>query len=147
MCKIRVIFKTDKDRIVKDEIYQFENLEISPIDRPAYVTCLFENETVKMYSYFINEAEDFCDFKLDEKLEFTYGKLSGRIKRLIVSNTKIYDTTLFRIMQQLSDNLSIRVSNNVKEYLRLYGFILDILQSSLTYKKEEFSQELEMIEQ
>lgn len=146
MCKIRVIFKTNKDRIVKDEIYQFENLEISPIDRPAYVTCLIEDETVKLYSYFINDAEDFCDFIFDEKLMFTYGKLSGRIEKLITSNSKIYDTTLFRIMQQLPENLSIRVSNNVREYLRLYGFIMDILQSSLTYKKEEFSQELEMIE-
>lgn len=147
MCKIRIIFKTDNDRIVKDEVFPFENLEISPIDRPAYVTCLIEDEKITMYSYFINDVEVFCDFKLDEKLEFKYGELSGRIEKLITSYTKIYNTTSFRIMQLLPGNLSIRVSNNVREYLKLYGYVLDILQSSLTYKKEEYSQELEMIEQ
>ena len=147
MCKIRIIFKTDNDRIVKDEIFPFEKLEISPIDRPAYVTCLIEDEQITVCSYFINDTEVFYDFKLDEKLEFKYGKLSGRIEKLITSYTKIYDTTSFRIMQLLRGNLSIRVSNNIREYLKLCGFILDILQSSLTYKKEECSQELEVIEQ
>ena len=147
MCKIRIIFKTDNDRIIKDEIFPFENLEISPIDRPAYVTCLLEDEKVTVYSFFINDAEEFCEFKLDEKFEFKYGELSGRIEKLITSYTKIYDTTSFRIMQLLPDNLSIRVSNNVREYLKLYSYVLDILQSSLPYKKEEHTQELEMITQ
>lgn len=147
MCKIRIIFKTDNDRIVKDEVFPFENLEISPIDRPAYVTCLIEDEKVKIYSYFINDSEAFSDFILNEKLEFKYGELSGRIEKMITFYTKIYNTTSFRIMQLLPGNLSIRVSNNIREYLKLYGFVLDILQSSLKYKKEDCPQELELIEQ
>lgn len=147
MCKIRIIFKTDNDRIVKDEVFPFENLEISPIDRPAYVTCLIEDEKVKIYSYFINDSEAFCEFTFNEKLCFKYGELSGRIESLITSYTMIYETTSFSIMQMLPGNPGIRVSNNVREYLKLYNHVLKILESSLKYKNEECAQEVELIEQ
>ena len=147
MCKIRIIFKTDNDRIVKDEVFPFENLEISPIDRPAYVTCLIEDEKVKIYSYFINDSETFCEFTFNEKLSFKYGKLSGRIESLITSYTMIYETTSFSIMQMLPGNPGIRVSNNVREYLKLYNHVLKILESSLKYKNEDCPQEVELIEQ
>jgi hypothetical protein len=135
----------DSDRIIKDDIYQFENLEISPIDRPSYVTCLIDDEKMTICGYFINDAEEFCDVWVDEKLEFYYGNLSGRIKKLITSNTKLFETTLYRSMQLLPEGLNTRISNNIKEYMKLYGSILDILESSLKYKKEEDVLNMELI--
>ena len=133
MCTIRVIFKNEDDTIIKDEVYQFDSLIISPVDRPSYVTCSIKGEQKTICSYFINDAEQFCDVKVDDKIEFSYGKLSGRINKLITSYLKLFETSIFRIKQSLPDDLNVRVSNNVKEYLRLYGFILDKLEDSLIY--------------
>ena len=141
MCKIRVIFKNEDDSIIKDEVYQFESLVISPVDRPSYVTCFIEGEKKTICSYFINNSEQFCEIKVDDKIEFSYGKLSGRIDKLITSYLQLYDTTRFRCKQSIPSDLNVRVSNNVNEYLRLYGFILDKLEDSLVYKNETPLQE------
>ena len=141
MCRIRVIFKNEDDSIIKDEVYQFDSLVISPVDRPSYVTCSIEGEKKTICSYFINNSEQFGEIKVDDMIEFSYGKLSGRIDKLITSYIQLYDTTRFRCKQSIPDDLNVRVSNNVNEYLRLYSFILEKLEDSLVYKKETNSQE------
>lgn len=141
MCRIRVIFKNEDDSIIKDAVYQFDSLVISPVDRPSYVTCSIKGEQKTICSYFMNDAEQFCIVKVDDKLEFSYGKLSGRINKLITTYLILYDTTIFRSKQSLPEDLNVRVSNNVNEYLRLYGFILEKLEDSLVYKNETDSEE------
>ena len=141
MCRIRVIFKNEDKSIIKDEVYQFDSLVISPVDRPSYVTCSIEGEKKTICSYFINNSEQFCEIKVDAKMEFSYGKLSGRIDKLITSYLQLYDTTRFRCKQSIPDDLSVRASNNLNEYLRLYGFILEKLENSLVYKSETPTQE------
>lgn len=136
MCKIRIIFKRDNDKIIKDEIYQFDNLEISPIDRPSYITCMIGDGQKSFTASFINDEESFCEIVVDETLQYMYGKLSGRIKELLTTQEKLYDTTLFRCKNLLPSDLTTRVSNNINEYLKLYALILEKLESSLYYEAE-----------
>ena len=135
MCKIRIIFKNEKDMIVDDVIYQFDNLEISPIDRPSYLTCRTDESGVVIGAYFTNDAERFSDVVVDDMLKFNYGDLSGRIKYICVSNTMLYDTTIFRCIRSLPDNLSRRVFNNINEYLKLYGHVLELAAKPKESKK------------
>lgn len=137
MCKIRVIFKAEDNHILKDEVYQFDELEISPVDRPSYITCVPLDDKIYLNSYFINEEESFNKIEVDTKLCFEYGVKSGRISHLETSYLRFHDTTLFRCTQSLPNNLFIRVANNIKEYLKLYGYILTELNASVEYKEDE----------
>ena len=137
MCKIRVIFKAEDNRILKDEVYQFDELEISPVDRPSYITCVPLDEKICLNSYFINEEESFNKIVVDTKLSFAYGEKSGRISHLETFYFRFHNTTLFRCTQSLPSNLNIRVANNIKEYLKLYGYILAELNASVEYKEDE----------
>lgn len=135
MCKIRVIFKAEDNRILKDEVYQFDELEISPVDRPSYITCVPHEEKIYLKSYFINEEELFKDVEVDSKLNFSYGLMSGRIRLLVSSYLLFHDTTMFRCIQALPENLNVRAANNVKEYLKLYSLVLQQLESSTHYRE------------
>lgn len=137
MCNIRVIFKAEDNRILKDEVCQFDGLEISPVDRPSYVTCVTYEEKIYLNSYFINEDERFIDISVDTKLFLSYGELSGRIRQIVTSYTSFYETTLYRCKQSLPNVLNIRVSNNFNEYLKLYNLILKMLDSSTKFKADE----------
>ena len=136
MCKIRVIFKAEYNRILKDEVYQFDELEISPVDRPSYITCVPLDDKIYLNSYFINDDEDFNKIVVDTKLNFSYGVLSGRIRQLITTYYRFHDTTMFRCLNALSEGLNIRVKNNISEYLKLYGLILSKLESSVKYVED-----------
>lgn len=137
MCKIRVIFKTEDNRILNDEVYQFDELEISPVDRPSYITCVPHDDKIFLNSYFINEEEMFRNVVVDQKLQYSYGVKSGRIKQLISSYMVFHDTTMFRCTQVLPESLNVRAANNAKEYLKLYSFVLAKLDASLHYRTEE----------
>lgn len=137
MCKIRVIFKAEDNRILKDAVYQFDDLEISPVDRPSYITCISLDDKLFLNSYFINEEESFNKILVDSKLFFSYGVLSGRINHIETSYMRFHKTTIFRCTQSLPTNLNIRVSNNIKEYLKLYSYILIELNASVEYKEDE----------
>ena len=136
MCSIRVIFKAEDNRILKDDVFQFDGLEISPVDRPSYVTCVPYEDQIYLNSYFINDGEDFSKVVVDPKLNFSYGVLSGRIRQLITYYYKFHDTTMFRCQYALPEGLNIRVKNNIKEYLKLYGLILSKLESSVKYEED-----------
>lgn len=137
MCRIRVIFKAENNRILNDEVYQFDELDISPVDRPSYITCVPNGDNVSLYSYFINEEEAFRDVVVDPKLKFSYGVISGRIREMITSNPIIHDTTMFRCIQTLlPESLNVRAANNAKEYLKLYSFVLSKLDASIRYQEE-----------
>jgi hypothetical protein len=137
MCKIRVIFKAEDNRILKDDVYQFDKLEISPVDRPSYITCVTSDEKIYLNSYFINEEEKFEQVVADSKLRFTYGKQSGRISQVVTTYTRFHDTILFSYKFSLPENLNIRITNNIREYLKLYGCILTILESSTRYTEDD----------
>ena len=137
MCKIRVIFKAEDNRILKDEVYQFDELEISPVDRPSYITCVPLDDQIYLNSYFINDDEHFCKIVVDPKLNFSYGALSGRIRQLITTYYKFHDTTIYRCQNSLPEGLNIRVKNNIREYLKLYGLILSKLESSVKYEEDD----------
>lgn len=134
MCQIRVIFKTEDNRILNDKVYQFDELEISPIDRPSYITCVSRDDNICLDSYFINEEEIYKVVDVDPKLKFSYGLVSGRIKQLITSYMIFHDTTMFRCIQVLPEGLNVRAANNVKQYLKLYSHILSELNASLYYR-------------
>ncbi len=137
MCRIRAIFKSENNRILKDDIYAFEELSISPVDRPSYITCVSHGNIITMNSYFINEEESFINIVVDPQLQFSYGELSGRINHLETSYSVFHETTLFRCKKALPGYLNTRIDNNVKEYLKLYGFILSELNASVEYKEDE----------
>lgn len=137
MCKIRVIFKAGDNRILNDEVYQFDELEISPVDRPSYITCVPHDDKIYLNSYFINEEEAFKEVVVDSKITFSYGVVSGRIKQLISSHMIFHDTSLFRCIHALPETLYVRAANNAKEYLKLYSFVMSKLEASLHYSAEE----------
>ena len=139
MCRVRVIFKSKEERILKDQVYQFDNLKISPIDRPSYVICITDGNRFDLQSFFISDDESFRDVIVDENVRFLYGNLSGRIKRLETSHYRIHSTAMFRCKQALPTELSIRVKNNINEYLQLYDLILGKLDNSTTYVEEELN--------
>ncbi len=137
MCKIRVIFKAADSRILNDEVFQFDELVISPVDRPSYITCVSYDDKVCFNCFFINEEETFMDVVVDSKLRFSYGTVSGRIKQLISSYVIFHNTTLYRCNQALPESLNVRAANNAKEYLKLYNLVLSRLDASLHYNDEE----------
>ncbi len=143
MCKIRVIFKAEDSRILNDNTYQFDELEISPVDRPSYITCVSRDDKIYINSYFINEEEEFKEIVVDSKLKFSYGVISGRIRQLVTSYIQFHETTMFRCTKALPESLNVRAANNVREYLKLYGFILKYLESSIHY--DENSVDLESL--
>lgn len=124
MCKIRVIFKAEDNRILNDIVYQLDELEISPVDRPSYITCVPHDDKIYLNSYFINEEEKFKDVVVDSGLKFSYGLISGRIREMITSYLIFHDTTMFRCTKALPESLNVRASNNAKEYLKLYSKVL-----------------------
>lgn len=142
MCKIRVIFKAEDNRILNDAVYQFDELEISPIDRPSYITCVPHDDKIYLNSYFINEEEAFKEVMADSKLKFSLGVISGRILEMITSYPIFHDTTMFRCTQALPENLNVRAANNAKEYLKLYSKILMLLESSMHYVEENSTEVL-----
>jgi hypothetical protein len=146
MCKIRVIFKTEDNRILNDAVYQFDELEISPVDRPSYITCVPHDDKIYLNSYFINEEEVFTKVIVDPKLNYSYGKASGRIRQMITSYPVFHDTTMFRCTHVLPDSLNVRAANNAREYLKLYSKILMLLETSIHYIEEE-SSELKCLEE
>ena len=95
------------------------------------------NDKKTFIACFINDEEPFCEIIVDETLKYRYGKLSGRIGELQTTQEKLFDTTLFRCKQSLTNDLSTRVSNNINEYLKMYGLILNKLEASLYYGSEK----------
>lgn len=137
MCKIRVIFKRENDIIIKDSIWDFNNLEISPIDRPSYVTCTINNDEKEFCSYFLDKTEKCEELIVDNKLRFSYGIISGKINKLVTTHPKIHETTMFNSIQLLINVLGNRGCNNIKEYLKLYNVLLLKLNESLLLKIDE----------
>ncbi len=122
MCKVRV-FRKSSDVIFSD-IVDCHGVTINLIDRPAYAVYDKASESHAIKFIFSNDKE--CKRALNTaNVNLEYGVNSGRLYEVTLKKDSIYNTDLFKIVQELERNSKTkRYLGNIKNFTTVINQIV-----------------------
>lgn len=137
MCKIKTILNLF-DKFVYRENFDVELSTISSIDVPSGCIVKISEQNLDIQYVFPTSTEDVAMYpiKNKNKINFEYGKISGKIHRFTTSQDELLNQTdSFRIIKELiamSD--SERFQGNISGFLRLS---CDLVTKAITSFQEK----------
>lgn len=123
MCAIRLI-RRDSNSQIYDQVIDVKNIDINPIDRPAYVVFACKNDHCGMEFIFTSDKEDRAKYQIND-IYIEYGINSGRIYSLITENVEVNQTDTFHIINDSKTEISTeRFKENIKNFIALCNEII-----------------------
>ena len=118
MCTIRIIRRTASFEI-NDQVIDLKDININPIDRPAYVLYLDDINTYAMEFVFTSDKEERAKYQFND-IYMEYGVNSGRVYKILSNKKEINQTDLFHIIKDSITNLSTeQFKENIKCFINI----------------------------
>lgn len=122
---IRVIKKNDLDQIVTDQLRQIHGVRLNPIDKPAFVELLESVPKKIVFEYPHSKEQVGCVSSANGKFTVEFGKVSGRIKKVISQQNHMSNTDLYELSRSIRANGNgVRFDNNVKSQMDMVGKLM-----------------------
>lgn len=129
MCKIRIIRKGEGSAIYSS-IVEFAEININPIDRPAYVVYINKDTCNGLSFIFSSEKEPKTQVQLPN-LYLEYGNNSGRIYQAALRNDSINQTDAFSILNSFrNESRNERFNENVKGFISLINSVIEFVKDN-----------------
>lgn len=127
--EIRIIKKNGTDQVVGDRLLELDGVKINPIDKPAFVVYREANPSKLVFSY-PRSSEDIGRFtSANGHFTIEYGKVSGRIKVVILQRGNMTATDQYEIIEALKSHGSgLRFRDNVSSQMKMVGKLLPKLE-------------------
>lgn len=118
MCYVRIIIRGYNNNVVSDSMEEFDT-DLKPIERPAYIEYIVNEERVKLIFHYTGSTEKYVNSTY-KNLRIVYGEVSGRMKEVVIEGKQLFDTDEFNLLQQLNNKPNtLRFTENLQ-----YGFHL-----------------------
>lgn len=131
MCKIRIIRRVS-ETAVNSSVIDFQNININPIDRPAYVVYVKKDLTHGL-SFLYSSDKEPKQVVLTADVYIEYGVNSGRIYSAILKKDLINQTDAFSLLNEANKGEKTeRFLDNFKTFISAVNqTILYVLQNPI----------------
>ena len=124
MCSIRIIRRTLSSEI-NDKTIELSGININPIDKPAYVIYVGNEEGHGIEFIFTSDKEGRIKYQ-NKGIVMEYGVNSGRIYEFYINKRGINLTDTFHIINHaITDSATERFEDNIKKFIATCNQIIE----------------------